>query len=577
MKKTLFLLIAIALAIALSMPPALAQEIGDYPTNIGSVNAEVSISGNGSVSGGIPQGSKVIVKLLTFSESGHQTINGIEEFIEINGNRVYPTYEKDKYGNRFAVFELYETGDFSYKIRANIETQAGISGLKDYDLNTPVTRYAEFLLPSQHVESNDSTVRTIALNDFNSDSWIETVRGVADWTHNYVTYDWAYYPDTYSTLQVLESRRGVCDEFATLAAGMLRVKGIPTRFAVGVSYSGGKWANHAWNEVFSPSAGWVQLDSTYGEVGLVDGTHITMGVFSDPAEAADRISFPETAKVLLGEKSIDVKLNGTTRFENVLSVDVPDLEMNTGEWAVLQARISNGLSTYNIVPLELVLPNGFETENKSRTISFKPNEIKVVEWELRTDTPLKENQYLEGQFKIFSTGSEITRNLKVFPGLAGDGGKLKVTQVVPLVRDGVLFLNVSVANSGTSEATVSIDVPGLADSPKTGIVPALSEKTFSLGLGVPQAKTFSVLAKGSGLDYSKEITLQDSVALPPKKAPQTPSEGTAQIKGPKDNPVSVSSLSDLKGIVSDETLIIAGVAAVLIALGIVLKGLIAKK
>ena len=575
MQKTAFLLLAI-----FALLPALpAQEIGDFPTNIQGVNADVSISASGSVSGSLPQNGKVIVKLLTFSESGHQSINSIEEFVEINGNRVYPTYEDDKYGNRFAVFELYETGDFSYSIKANIETQAGISGLKDYDLGSPISRYPEFTQPTEHVESNDSAVRTIAFNDFNSNSWIETVKDVADWAHNYVTYDWAYYPETYSTLQVLESRRGVCDEFATLSAGMLRARSIPTRFAVGVSYSAAKWANHAWNEVFNPGAGWVQVDSTYGEVGLVDGTHITMGVFSDPSEAADKISFPETAKVGLEAKTIDVKVNSIKRFENVLGVEVPDLEMNTGEWTTLEAQITNRLSTYNIIPLELVLPKGFETEKKSKTLALKPNETKTVEWSLRTDTPLQENQYLEGEFKIFSTGSEITRSLKVFPGSGPESQKLQVTQVIPIVKSGALYLNISVANKGTADEQVSIAIPGLLESPQSETVPALTEKTFSINLPLPQTMRFEVSVAGNGLEYSKEIILQETIAPPPEEKSETPEQGgnDPQSGNGQGGIISVSSLPSLKDIVSDETLMLAGGIAVLIALGIVLKGLISKK
>ena len=151
--------------------------------------------------------------------------------------------------------------------------------------------------------------------------------------------------------------------------------------------------------------------------------------------------------------------------------------------------------------------------------------------------------------------------------------------MIPIVKSGALYLNISVANKGTADEQVSIAIPGLLESPQSETVPALTEKTFSINLPLPQTMRFEVSVAGNGLEYSKEIILQETIAPPPEEKSETPEQGgnDPQSGNGQGGIISVSSLPSLKDIVSDETLMLAGGIAVLIALGIVLKGLISKK
>jgi len=74
-----------------------------------------------------------------------------------------------------------------------------------------------------------------------------------------------------NALDVLETRRGDCNEHAALFAALSRAAGIPTKIVFGVVYVNGKFYYHAWNEVFLGS--WIPGDPTFGQL-PADASHI---------------------------------------------------------------------------------------------------------------------------------------------------------------------------------------------------------------------------------------------------------------------------------------------------------------
>jgi transglutaminase-like putative cysteine protease len=78
-----------------------------------------------------------------------------------------------------------------------------------------------------------------------------------------------------SAVEVLETRRGVCQDFAHLMITCLRSRGLPARYVSGylrtnsASKDGekelvGDAASHAWVAVWSPPYGWIEFDPTNG-------------------------------------------------------------------------------------------------------------------------------------------------------------------------------------------------------------------------------------------------------------------------------------------------------------------------
>lgn len=67
--------------------------------------------------------------------------------------------------------------------------------------------------------------------------------------------------------EILEIRKGVCQDFAHILLQLLRTVGIPSRYVSGYvcpNESGlrGEGATHAWVEIYTPTQGWLGLDPT---------------------------------------------------------------------------------------------------------------------------------------------------------------------------------------------------------------------------------------------------------------------------------------------------------------------------
>ncbi len=120
--------------------------------------------------------------------------------------------------------------------------------------------------------------------------------GVLDLTRRIFT-DFKYDPvaTTVATPleEVIEKRRGVCQDFAHVGIAAMRSLGLPARYvsgylrthaAPGKEKLVGADASHAWFSVFCPSFGWVDFDPTNN---LVPGEeHITVGYGRDFADVS---------------------------------------------------------------------------------------------------------------------------------------------------------------------------------------------------------------------------------------------------------------------------------------------------
>jgi hypothetical protein len=79
-------------------------------------------------------------------------------------------------------------------------------------------------------------------------------------------------PSVPSAVQVLEAKRGDCNEHTVLYVALARAVGLPARTAVGLVYVRGRFYYHAWPEIWLAGR-WVAVDPTLGQF-PADASHL---------------------------------------------------------------------------------------------------------------------------------------------------------------------------------------------------------------------------------------------------------------------------------------------------------------
>ncbi|MBN2067259.1 MAG: transglutaminase family protein [Candidatus Diapherotrites archaeon] len=530
-------------------------------TTIQSVKAEIAITGSGEITGDL-QGRTAAFKVISFSETPNQRLLSLDESLEINGKTISAQKEQDQYGNRYAVFNIGETGSFTYRQKALIETNQVLTRLEEYDLSEKIGQHSEYMQPTEKVESNSEEIRTIALNSFDSNSWLETARGVTEWVNGYLTYDLSYYPGIYSAIETLESKRGTCDEFAILAAAMLRAREIPVKFVSGITYGEQQWANHSWIEAFNPESGWKPIDPTYGEAGIVDGTHFYMGAFPDPTDAADEITVPGRANASIGNKQVSVSVQETKAFSGILGIAAEDISFKANQWFEISAIVRNRTNSALIVPVSLTPVEGMLMQKEKQIIILGPLEEMELKWPVRVNAELQPNQFITGKYSIITLNEEIEKNMEVVPGNAtSTEADITLNSLVPIVEGQDLALEIELQNLGAKPGNVRVEISNGTSSSETVTVNAFETKQVTIKVENRDLEPYTISFLGPGLSYSTIVMVQ---------------EGQAIAAGSENPDLRPGRILDSLNIGGEETiLLIVGIAGV-IAIVFLLKELLIK-
>ena len=152
----------------------------------------------------------------------------------------------------------------------------------EISLNVALEREdAAFLCPSQYVNYTPDSPAVLASMELcaNLSSDEEKVRAVQDFMSRGFAYDYVRAltgPESYlgDVDGCFAKRMGLCQDFAAVAACMLRVQGIPTQLVIGYVDDG----YHAWNNVL--------ID---GEYRRLDITAVLKGLSRDAVYTAERI------------------------------------------------------------------------------------------------------------------------------------------------------------------------------------------------------------------------------------------------------------------------------------------------
>lgn len=163
--------------------------------------------------------------------------------------------------DEWTVFPI-TAGSGAYLVLVYQEISNGqYTALCSYPLDVALTNdFFPFLYPNQYVAfSSDSEAVALAASltaDANED--LDALNAVYEYVTHHITYDEekaasvtaGYLPDIDETLR---TGTGICFDYASLTAAMLRSLSIPARLDIG--YSGN--VRHAWVDVYIESIGWV--------------------------------------------------------------------------------------------------------------------------------------------------------------------------------------------------------------------------------------------------------------------------------------------------------------------------------
>ncbi|MBQ5318722.1 MAG: transglutaminase domain-containing protein [Oscillospiraceae bacterium] len=158
-------------------------------------------------------------------------------------------------------FPLMESGSYSVKVYELVTGKSygeAVSAEFEVKIKSSTEMY---LYPNKYIDfsSKSKCVKKAAELCAGADDDIEKIAAVFVYVTDTISYDKelaatvksGYIPDPDRTL---EKGKGICFDYSSLMAAMLRSQNIPTRLVIG-------WADpdiyHAWNEIYTEETGWI--------------------------------------------------------------------------------------------------------------------------------------------------------------------------------------------------------------------------------------------------------------------------------------------------------------------------------
>ncbi|HKD36260.1 MAG TPA: transglutaminase family protein [Pirellulales bacterium] len=141
----------------------------------------------------------------------------------------------------------------------------------------------QFAPDSPQVETSAALADYASASFISGRPWLEALLDLTRRIHADFRYDQTATTVSTPLAEVLNLRRGVCQDFAHLEIGCLRSIGLPARYVSGYLVTNpppgqprliGADASHAWLSAYSPDDGWIDLDPTNDQIPSTK--HITL-------------------------------------------------------------------------------------------------------------------------------------------------------------------------------------------------------------------------------------------------------------------------------------------------------------
>lgn len=469
------------------------------------------------------QNSNFSLKTPVFIDTKTQQVHSQEAYYYQNGQKVFAQYQEDSKGNKFAIFDVNNVDAFQYTfyVDARIISENKIIFPEEiFYLTEEITEYQEYLEATRYINSDKSEIISTSNYIKKTDNILEEVTNIVDWVYNYIEYDISYSDKVVEAVNILKERKGVCSEFSILAAAILRERGIPTRYVTGYASSSVEWQPHAWLEVYIPNHGWIQVDPTFGEVGLVDASHLMVSRAKDPSEIKDRVTAYGDISLNFGAKQTDFQINDHLSFSQKgysnainVSLNFPD-KIKEDSAFFITAKITNTTNR----PLSLLFILSLHPDFKliyplynERIVYLKPfMEKEITFYVLSENTNVPLNHSKEYSFSLISQFYDYSDTLSIYKDKGFFQEAFFVTDPFFVYYEDNLNLDFKVINYTNQVKNINLDFNNLVEGVEIQ-TPPKTISNYNQNFNMPDKNRF-VLNMSGDYNLSKSYFIfQDGI------------------------------------------------------------------
>lgn len=199
----------------------------------------------------------------------------------------------DYHGNRVGNFNtLYPHTEMTIETRMKVRVNHSlkipeIDETKPKDLDLEKDIYLLRLCYPEAIKKQSEIKAILNEIDAANKSIIEITQLCSEYVFTHFEYQKGITNINTTIDEILELKKGVCQDFSHVLLQLLRTAGIPSRYVSGYVCSNetdlrGEGATHAWVEVYSPKQGWLGIDPT-NNIWTMDN-HIKLSVGINFAE-----------------------------------------------------------------------------------------------------------------------------------------------------------------------------------------------------------------------------------------------------------------------------------------------------
>jgi transglutaminase-like putative cysteine protease len=182
---------------------------------------------------------------------------------------------KDYYENQIANFNILEAHDemiieskmlvrVNHSLKIPKFEDTSIDDLLEYknkDIKLLRLSYPEI------IQKQSIILEILSKIDYTKKTIIEIAQQCSNYVFTNFTYTKGITNIETTIDEILEIKKGVCQDFANILLQLLRTAGIPSRYVSGyicpnVTGMRGEGATHAWVEIYTPNQGWLGIDPT---------------------------------------------------------------------------------------------------------------------------------------------------------------------------------------------------------------------------------------------------------------------------------------------------------------------------